>query len=66
MGILGQVWYLIVLIPDLCTITYYATWLLSEKKKNDLLTPVVMGMYKGKTFAIMLLYTSFPLIWYAT
>ena len=21
-GILGQVWYLIVLIPDLCTITY--------------------------------------------
>ena len=22
-GILGQVWYLIVLIPDLCTITYF-------------------------------------------
>ena len=22
-GILGQVWYLIVSIPDLCTITYY-------------------------------------------
>ena len=21
-GILGQVWYLIVLIPDLCTLTY--------------------------------------------
>ena len=23
-GILGQVWYLIVLIPDLCTLTYFA------------------------------------------
>ena len=22
-GILGQVWYLIVLIPDLCTLTYF-------------------------------------------
>ena len=25
-GILGQVWYLIVSIPDLCTITYFWTW----------------------------------------
>ena len=25
-GILGQVWYLIVSIPDLCTITYFYTW----------------------------------------
>ena len=24
LGILGQVWYLIVSIPDLCTITYYS------------------------------------------
>ena len=24
-GILGQVWYLIVSIPDLCTLTYFAT-----------------------------------------
>ena len=23
LGILGQVWYLIVSIPDLCTITYF-------------------------------------------
>ena len=23
-GILGQVWYLIVSIPDLCTLTYFA------------------------------------------
>ena len=23
-GIMGQVWYLIVLIPDLCTLTYFA------------------------------------------
>ena len=25
-GILGQVWYLIVLIPDLCTLAYFALW----------------------------------------
>ena len=25
-GILGQVWYLIVSIPDLCTLTYFNTW----------------------------------------
>ena len=24
-GILGQVWYLIVLIPDLCTLTYFTS-----------------------------------------
>ena len=24
-GILGQVWYLIVLIPDLCTLTYFGS-----------------------------------------
>ena len=30
-GILGQVWYLIVSIPDLCTLTYYATWPCFEK-----------------------------------
>ena len=23
LGILGQVWYMIVLIPDLCTLTYF-------------------------------------------
>ena len=27
-GILGQVWYLIVSIPDLCTITYFHTVLI--------------------------------------
>ena len=25
-GILGQVWYLIVSIPDLCTLTYFGLW----------------------------------------
>ena len=25
-GILGQVWYLIVSIPELCTLTYFNTW----------------------------------------
>ena len=26
-GILGQVWYLIVSIPDLCTLTYFNSWI---------------------------------------
>ena len=30
-GILGQVWYLIVLIPDLCTLTYFDTVTCAEK-----------------------------------
>ena len=29
-GILGQVWYLIVSIPDLCTLTYFAPWSTKE------------------------------------
>ena len=28
-GVLGQVWYLIVLIPDRCLLTYFVIWLLS-------------------------------------
>ena len=31
-GILGQVWYLIVSIPDLCTLTYYGSHLCLSKK----------------------------------
>ena len=31
-GILGQVWYLIVSIPDLCTLTYFATISLRKRK----------------------------------
>ena len=31
-GILGQVWYLIVSIPDLCTLTYFACKLSSALK----------------------------------
>ena len=29
-GILGQVWYLFVSIPDLCTLTYFVCLILSE------------------------------------
>ena len=29
-GILGQVWYLIVLIPDLCTLTYFVLFYLTD------------------------------------
>ena len=35
-GILGQVWYLIVSIPDLCTLTYFG----SEKIIFDKMTAV--------------------------
>ena len=36
-GILGQVWYLIVLIPDLCTLSYFYTRMYIEGI-NDSLT----------------------------
>ena len=33
-GILGHVWYLIVLIPDLCTLTYFVCLLTNERYKT--------------------------------
>ena len=33
--ILGQVWYLIVSIPDLCTITYFFTVFLKNRNINS-------------------------------
>ena len=33
-SILGQVWYLIVSIPDLCTLTYFKVILMSYDKNN--------------------------------
>ena len=33
-GILGQVWYLIVSIPDLCTLTYFENFVLSWVEHN--------------------------------
>ena len=35
-GILGQVWYLIVSIPDLCTITYFYKFLWAQQNTIDL------------------------------
>ena len=38
-GILGQVWYLIVSIPDLCTLTYFVSELfISSSTENNRLT----------------------------
>ena len=34
-GILGQVWYLIVSIPDLCTFTYFQKYLKNELFKKN-------------------------------
>ena len=34
-GILGQVWYLIVSIPDLCTFTYFNLALLKDIKYDE-------------------------------
>ena len=34
-GILGQVWYLIVSIPDLCTLTYFGILGLQRLNKKD-------------------------------
>ena len=36
-GILGQVWYLIVWIPELCTLTFFRYDELREKSQNMLL-----------------------------
>ena len=35
LGILGQVWYLIVSIPDLCNLTYFEYSLRLKIKRND-------------------------------
>ena len=42
--ILGQVWYLIVSIPDLCTLTYFNKFL--EPKMNGKITLSIFGMDK--------------------
>ena len=39
-GILGQVWYLIVSIPDLCTLTYFKRPFKKVLKKNGSLMKV--------------------------
>ena len=41
-GILGQVWYLIVLIPALCTLTYFANW--QSRQLNSLSAIVVVRL----------------------
>ena len=38
-GILGQVWYLIVSIPDLCNLTYFAPWSTKEVAYKTLARP---------------------------
>ena len=38
-GILGQVWYLIVSIPDLCTLTYFYRGLAGTYADNDIFVP---------------------------
>ena len=42
LGILGQVWYLIVSIPDLCTLTYFKNYVQHIVKSNTLVTHYVV------------------------
>ena len=62
-GILGQVWYLIVSIPDLCTLTYFihvsttstSTYTLilhraSASRASDVINMVKISVYTVKTF----------------
>ena len=44
-GILGQVWYLIVSIPDLCTFTYFESYILATFPN----TLTFSGGYHAKT-----------------
>ena len=55
-GILGQVWYLIVSIPDLCNLTYF-------NKLSHPLRPVLLK--HGIVFEQTLFYSLYSLIWYA-
>ena len=41
-GILGQVWYLIVLIPDLCTLTYFYNG-------RNIVTTLVLSILNGSS-----------------
>ena len=45
MGILGQVWYLIVSIPDLCTITYFCICIDVAFMGNQLLSQLLMEQF---------------------
>ena len=46
---MGQVWYLIVSIPDLCTLTYFF-YISADKKRRQLLLRLV---HKGLTFFLL-------------
>ena len=53
-GILGQVWYLIVSIPDLCTITYF--YILSKRKFQDASFKRCFALCSGALVSNSLLY----------
>ena len=42
-GILGQVWYLIVSIPDLCTLTYFSVIAAKQTVINEVYVVVVFN-----------------------
>ena len=44
-GILGQVWYLIVLIPDLCTLTYFDSLM---PHSNDVFNEILSHSSNGE------------------
>ena len=43
-GILGQVWYLIVSIPDLCTLTYFVLLLINDKMSTTFITRIIQHL----------------------
>ena len=47
-GILGQVWYLIVSIPDLCTITYFQCFVIDPSQKLEIWKQIMNKL--NKTF----------------
>ena len=61
-GILGQMWYLIVSIPDLCTLTYLQligrwqmSWLAQNKLKNELVHVQYYQRSKAKIFILWIM-----------
>ena len=53
-GILGQVWYLIVSIPDLCTITYFYTVEQNEERTNTIGTQRKAKQWHLDVFSLLI------------
>ena len=54
-GILGQVWYLIVSIPDLCNLTYFLKWIDQSLKRwsKEILTALIRKTESSWSYCVL-------------